>query len=136
MTNYSIFDEAIPEDLRERYNEEYAQTSAVLDAADLISEAMVAQGLNQKELAAKLGVSKGYVSRLLSGNENMTVKSVARVLHVLGFQYQQTVQMTDKAVESSNVVNFIDYLEKTDTIPGISEVSVRHEKSDWSYAVS
>jgi transcriptional regulator with XRE-family HTH domain len=136
MTTYNVFEEAIPEELKEKYAEEYAQTSAVLDAADLISEAMEAQGLNQKDLASKLGVSKGYVSRLLSGNENMTVKSVARVLHVLGYHYQQTLVSRVTTVKSSNIVHFIDYVEDQDIEPGTPTISTNHKYSDWSQAVS
>jgi hypothetical protein len=81
-------------------------------------------------------VSKGYVSRLLSGNENMTVKSVARVLHVLGYHYQQTLVSRVTTVKSSNIVHFIDYVEDQDIEPGTPTISTNHKYSDWSQAVS
>lgn len=72
MSGYNIFNDSIPVELKDLYNEEYAQTEALLNAANLISEAMEEGRINQTELADLLGVSRGYVSRLLSGNEIMS----------------------------------------------------------------
>ena len=89
MSDYNIFHDSVSEDVKDIYREEYAQTAALLDAANLISEAMEEKGINRTELAKMLGVSRGYVTRLLSGHENMSIKNVVRVLHVLGKRYTQ-----------------------------------------------
>lgn len=108
MSGYNIFDDAIPADLKDSYSEEYAQTEALLDAANLISEAIEQRKINQTELAELLGVSRGYVSRLLSGNENMSIKNVARVLHVLGKRYIQTTADIPQKM-NGKVVYFKEY---------------------------
>ncbi len=41
-------------------------------------------GLKRADLAAKLGVSPQYVSKLLSGTENLSFKSVANIEDKLG----------------------------------------------------
>lgn len=41
-------------------------------------------GLKRSELAEKLGVSPQYVSRLLSGTENLSFKSIANIEDKLG----------------------------------------------------
>jgi transcriptional regulator with XRE-family HTH domain len=85
--SYNIFDELIQD--KERFASDTAQSAALIEAANLIAEALRGQGLKQKELAAKLAVSEGYISRLLSGDENLTVRTMARVLHSLGQKYVQ-----------------------------------------------
>ncbi len=112
MSKYSLFNDSISDDVKDLYQEEYAQTAAVLDAANLISEAMEEKGINQTELARMLGVSRGYVSRLLSGNENMSIKNVARVLFKLGKKYKQTVIAIETNNDYGKVLSFKDYTEK------------------------
>ena len=112
MSKYSLFNDSISDDVKDLYQEEYAQTAAVLDAANLISEAMEEKGINQTELARMLGVSRGYVSRLLSGNENMSIKNVARVLFKLGKKYKQTVIAIETNNDYGKVISFKDYTEK------------------------
>ena len=41
-------------------------------------------GLKRADLAARLGVSPQYVSKLLSGTENLSFKSVANIEDKLG----------------------------------------------------
>lgn len=108
MSGYNIFKDSIPVELKDLYNEEYAQTEALLNAANLISEAMEESRINQTELAELLGVSRGYVSRLLSGNENMSIKNVSRVLHVLGKKYIQTTEDIPRQ-NNGKIVYFKDY---------------------------
>lgn len=42
------------------------------------------QGLKRADLAARLGVSPQYVSKLLSGTENLSFKSIANIEDKLG----------------------------------------------------
>ena len=42
------------------------------------------RGLKRIDLAAKLGVSPQYVSKLLSGTENLSFKSIANIEEKLG----------------------------------------------------
>lgn len=48
---------------------------------------MQQHGLKRAELAARLGVSPQYVSKLLSGTENLSFKSIANIEDKLGITY-------------------------------------------------
>ena len=50
------------------------------DLASVIRERMFAQGLNQKELAEKLGISPSRISEYLNGKTEPTI-SIARKMH-------------------------------------------------------
>lgn len=52
----------------------------------LLEQALDASGLEQKDLAEKLGVTQGRVSQVLNGDGNMRVAAVARYLRALGYQ--------------------------------------------------
>ncbi len=57
----------------------------ILACTELVYEAMDAAGVETKqELASLLGVSKNEVGQRLSGRRNLTVKTLAAMLHVLG----------------------------------------------------
>lgn len=49
-----------------------------------IIDYMQANGLKRADLAKKLGVSPQYVSKLLSGTENLSFKSIANIEEKLG----------------------------------------------------
>ena len=49
-----------------------------------IVDYMQANGLSRNDIAAKLGVSPQYVSRILSGNTNFSFKSIAEIEKKLG----------------------------------------------------
>ncbi|MDR2055027.1 MAG: helix-turn-helix domain-containing protein [Desulfovibrio sp.] len=46
---------------------------------DLIKQ----KDVTQKELAAKMGVSEAHVSKILSGDRNITLKTIAKLLYAL-----------------------------------------------------
>ena len=47
---------------------------------------MQRQGVTRAELARRLGTSQAYITRVLSGNANFTLKTMARLAHALGMQ--------------------------------------------------
>jgi len=102
MPKYNIFEDFINDDIREKHDEEMAQVRAILDASNLVSEAMHEKGMSQNELAKHIDVSKGYVSRLLSGSENVSLKNIARILHLLGKDL--VLEVNSISSEKSNVV--------------------------------
>jgi len=68
----------------EDYQAVYAEESAMVDAAELIAEAMEEAGLSRSDLARKLGVPRSEITARLSGERNITVRNLAKTLHVLG----------------------------------------------------
>jgi transcriptional regulator with XRE-family HTH domain len=61
---------------------------------------MDAEGLNQSQLAKRLGVSKGYVSQVLNGNFNHTVRKLIELSLAIGMVpvvvYETIPAMTKK----------------------------------------
>ena len=74
----------------------YEQERAILDVTELICELMEQEGVSRSKLARRLGKSKSYVTRLLAGNANMTVRTLSDVFVALGstirFQHGQAFQ--------------------------------------------
>ncbi len=79
-----ILEENWSSNAKEELNLQMTQTKAILGAGDMIWNAMQRKGWKQKDLAEKMNVSKGYVSRLLGGMEDLTVSTLARVMAILG----------------------------------------------------
>ena len=67
-----------------------AQGLAAADLAGqvmrLLEQALAASGLEQKDLAEKLGVTQGRVSQVFHGDGNMKIAAVARYLRALGYE--------------------------------------------------
>jgi antitoxin component HigA of HigAB toxin-antitoxin module len=53
------------------------QESLILEATEMLSELIEQSGENRKELAETLGRSKGFVTQILSGDRNMTLRTLA-----------------------------------------------------------
>lgn len=128
MPKYNIFEEHIDESVRGKHDLLMAQTQALFDASNLISEAMDFSSMSQKELSEHLGISKGYVSRLLSGTENVSLKNLARILHLLG--YKLNLSMVKTVADIKDNVIWADF-GKTGT-PVRLECSVTEDSSPWS----
>ncbi len=80
MIKQSIFEQYIESPQRQRIIE---QERVLVDAAELVSKAMEFRCVTRTDLANKLDHSKAYVTQVLRGNQNLTLKTLADVLHVL-----------------------------------------------------
>ncbi len=56
----------------------------LLDINEQLVKLLQEQGVSKSTLAQKLGVSNAYVSKLLNGNENLTIKQLVKIATVLG----------------------------------------------------
>lgn len=66
------------------YAATYAEESAMVDAAEIIADALEKSGISRAELARRLGVSRSEVTSRLVGERNITVRKLAATLHALG----------------------------------------------------
>lgn len=62
----------------------FSVESLVTRASELIATLMVEQGVSKADLARRLNKSRAWVTQLLSGQANMTVRTLAEVVHALG----------------------------------------------------
>jgi transcriptional regulator with XRE-family HTH domain len=59
------------------YEKLVEQETLIFEATEVISELIEAAGLTKKEVAEKLGRSKGFVTQVLSGERNMTLRTLS-----------------------------------------------------------
>ncbi|MGA8570898.1 MAG: helix-turn-helix domain-containing protein [Desulfobaccales bacterium] len=69
-----------------------AQGDLIMEVTETLCELLEKEGVPRKELADRLGKSKGFVSQLLNGGRNLTLRTVADILHVLGYKVSLTPQ--------------------------------------------
>jgi transcriptional regulator with XRE-family HTH domain len=70
------------------YKRRLAQETLILDVTEEICTVMEEQGISKSELARLLKKSKGFVSQILSGERNMTLRTVADIANVLGYEFE------------------------------------------------
>lgn len=107
MPKYNVFDESIDADVKEKHDALMAQSQLLFDASNIISDAMLDSGMNQQDLSGYLGVSKGYISRLLSGTENISLKNIAKILHKLDHKLSLKVEKINN--DSGNNIVWVDF---------------------------
>lgn len=61
----------------------YQQERAILEVTELVCELMEEQDVSRSELAERLGKTKGYITQLLDGRTNMTVRTISDVFTAL-----------------------------------------------------
>lgn len=64
----------------------FEQERLILDATELLSRVMEIRGTRRAELAEKLGRSKAYVTQMLRGNQNLTLRTLADIFCVLEYR--------------------------------------------------
>lgn len=57
----------------------FAQEEFIVDVSEAICEELERQGVSRNDLANKLGKSKSFVSQVLSGARNMTLRTLADI---------------------------------------------------------
>lgn len=71
---------AIPEQRRLLEQEMF-----ILEATECLSRAMEREGISKTQLAEMLGKSKAFVTQVLNGGRNMTMRTFADIMCVLGY---------------------------------------------------
>lgn len=62
---------------------EYELEWLLLEVEEAIHTSMEARGMSRSELAERLGTSRAFVTKLLGGQENLTLKTLVRVANAL-----------------------------------------------------
>lgn len=62
----------------------YAQEELIVEASDCICDELERQNLSRATLAERLGRSKAYVTQMLNGSRNMTLRTLADAAYALG----------------------------------------------------
>jgi transcriptional regulator with XRE-family HTH domain len=58
----------------------------IVETTELLAGLLVSDGISRTELAARLGRTKGFVSQILSGGRNLTLRTLASVADAMGYR--------------------------------------------------
>lgn len=94
-----------------------------LQVTSRIAEFMQAHQLTQRALADRLGVSPAYVSKILAGNPNLTLKSIAKLSVAMSYQATFNFERPNRA----------QMIHETFTEPVYQESWVEHDTEDERY---
>lgn len=94
QTDYEEFAAASAENRRLLRREEL-----ILEATDGLAILMERQGISKADLARRLGRTRGYVTQILSGSRNFTLRTLAEVADALGHRVHLTFD-TDPALSA------------------------------------
>ena len=67
-----------------------AREELILEVTEVLCGLLEQEKISRKELAERLGKTKGFVSQLLNGGRNLTLRTVADILYVLGYKVALT----------------------------------------------
>ena len=67
--------------LLERYKDdpEYLAEGVLIDITEQIASLLESAGMNRSEFAQKLNCSNAYVTKLLNGSENLTIRKLSQI---------------------------------------------------------
>jgi transcriptional regulator with XRE-family HTH domain len=89
MKPKSYFEEFIADSSRRRL---IHQEMFILEATECLARLLEREGVSKAELAERLGKSKAFVTQVLAGGRNMTMRTFADILTALGYQGKITAQ--------------------------------------------
>ncbi len=64
----------------------FQQERAIQELTELVCELLERDSVTRKELASRLGKTKGYITQLLDGRANMTIRTIADIFTALDQQ--------------------------------------------------
>jgi transcriptional regulator with XRE-family HTH domain len=96
----TILDEYLKD---EEFRRLFAQEDLILEVTETLCELLEKEKISRKELADRLGKSKGFISQLLNGGRNLTLRTVADILHVLRYRASLTPFKEGEQRQESNV---------------------------------
>lgn len=76
---------------KNQYTIDYQTELSIIDLNEKIISKMEELKVNRVELAKRLGVSKAFITKLLNGNPNMTIKTIVSIALALDCQLYQDI---------------------------------------------
>ena len=95
LTDYEVFERSSAHNRRLLRQEEL-----ILEITEALREALAREGITKVELANRLGKTKGFVSQILAGGRNLTLRTIADVADALGYQIRVQVVKESRLKES------------------------------------
>jgi transcriptional regulator with XRE-family HTH domain len=97
----------------------YQLEKLLFDITDEIEDQMRMQGITRAELARRLNKSKGWVTRVMNRNHNLTLKTINEIMSVLGCKWDITSSSIssdwgDKVVQATITISTSIIKQKTE----------------------
>ena len=80
------------------------QERVIFEVTERLCELMEERGVNRTELADLLGKTKGYITQILGGNANLTLRSLSDIYLALGHQFK----VDDEPLIAENVPRIVE----------------------------
>ena len=109
----------------------YQQERAIQELTDLVCELMDEQDVSRSALARRLGRTKGYITQLLDGRANMTVRTISDVFTALdrAVHFQEgPVSLTVSPSPTITLHEDVDW--------GVQETPWQKYVVDWYFAIN
>lgn len=81
MTNQPVVTRSAKPDVE--YERLLAEEALILDSTELITGLMLGKGLTRADLAKRIGKTRGFVTQVLAGTRNMTLRTLADLAFAL-----------------------------------------------------
>lgn len=92
---------------------DFRTEEVILDLTEKITEIMGREGINRTELAARLGVSKAFITKLLNGNPNLTLRTLVSISTALKYDVKiNLLKRGFKILSQYSLGNEMENLEK------------------------
>lgn len=98
----------------------YQQERAILEVTELVCQLMDEQDVSRSELAKRLNRTKGYITQLLDGRANMTVRTISDVFTSLdrAVHFQEgLMRATTSPAPMISLVTGMDWLQQEASWP-------------------
>jgi transcriptional regulator with XRE-family HTH domain len=101
----------------------YEEEGLVLEVTEAICKLLQKFNIKRSELARKLGVDKSYITQLLDGSSNMTLKTISDVLFCLDSRAKIKLEPVNEQID-----DFTDSFEPSEVYHYSSSRSVLFQK--------
>jgi transcriptional regulator with XRE-family HTH domain len=82
----------------------WQQERCIFETTERLCELMELHKVSRSELAKRLGTSKGYVTQLLDGSTNMTLRTLSDVYLALGYEFHPADSPIESHYETEPVI--------------------------------
>jgi transcriptional regulator with XRE-family HTH domain len=101
MSEITLFDKYMED---EDFARLMAQEDLIMDVTESFCEVLEREKINRSDLAKKMGKTKGYISQLLNGGKNLTLRSISDLAFSLGRSVKFSVVHKEGECDSSSFV--------------------------------
>lgn len=105
----------------------FQQERLILDVTELMQQALTESGTRRIDLAKQLNVTRGRITQILSGDENLTLRTIADVFTALGKHLSTTLETLE--VEHSDWYCVAGAISQTVTLQKAWEMVVGPDES-------